>query len=135
MNRDAPTLLLAVLGVLLGANGVFMLLDSVRWFGLVAAVTGDLNVHFVRDVGAAYLTVGVALFWAAREPRARLPLTATAAVFLGLHALGHVYETATGELPSHQLWPDLPGVYLPALLTGGLALHFLRTRPSDRRTG
>jgi len=127
-RRDRAGWLLLVLGVGAAINGVWMLLDAVRWFGLIAAVTGDLNVHLVRDVGAAYVTVGVALVWAAQRPRARLPLTATAAVFLGIHAAGHVFETATGALPADHWLADAPGVYLPALLTFALAVHFARAR-------
>ena len=129
-RSDLVGWLLLVLGFGAAVNGVWMLLDAGRWFGLIATATGDLNVHLVRDVGAAYVTVGVALVWAARRPGARLPLTATAAVFLGIHAVGHVFETATGALPADHWLADAPGVYLPALLTLALAVHFARARPT-----
>lgn len=125
-RRDLASWILLVMGIGAAVNGIWMLLDAVRWFGLLASATGDLNVHLVRDVGAAYATVGVALVWAARRPAARLPLTATAAVFLGLHAAGHVFETATGALPPDHWVEDVPGVYLPALVTLILAVRFAR---------
>ena len=89
------------------------------------------NVHFVRDVGAAYVATGVALIWAAFRPEWRGPLVAVAAVFHVLHALGHVRETSSGDLGAHHWWTDLAGVYLPSLALLVLSLVFLRrSRPS-----
>ena len=118
--------LLLVLGAGMLANGIWMLADTARWFGKIAAVTGALNPHLVRDVGAAYVTVGVALTWAAFRPGWRFPLTAVATVFLVIHALDHVVETGVGILPAHQWWADLPGVYLPAVITLVLTVSFAR---------
>ena len=131
MNGDGPLarILLTALGFGAIGNGLFMLLDAERWYGLVAAGTGPFNVHFVRDIGAAYLTAGVALVWAARRPALRGPLAATAALFLGLHALTHVFEVATGVTSPGHLLEDLPGVHLPALLIGWLAVASLRRPP------
>ena len=123
-------ILLAV-GAGLFLNGVVMLFDSVRWFGLIASDTGHLNVHLVRDVGEAYATTGVALLWGALRPGVRGPLVAVAATFLSLHALGHVYETAVGELPHDSWLEDLPGVYLPAVLVSALAIHSLRAPATE----
>jgi hypothetical protein len=53
-------------------------------------------------------------------------LTVVAAIFLGLHSMGHVYETAVGQLPADSWLADLPGVHLPALLVIALAFSFLR---------
>jgi hypothetical protein len=106
--------------VVLGAgallNGVIMLFDSVGWFGALATATGELNVHLVRDVGEAFAAAGVALIWGGLRPALRFPLTAVAAVFFTLHAVGHVYETLVGELPHGSWLADLPGVYVPALV-------------------
>ena len=71
--------------------------------------------HFVRDIGCAFLTVGVTLTWAWRTPRFRLPLVGVAAVFFTAHAVLHVYDTASGAVDPHHWWLDLPGVYLPAV--------------------
>ena len=43
---------------------------------------------------------------------------AVSALFLGAHALLHIYDTVVGNLPHSHWWLDLPGVYLPALLLG-----------------
>ena len=124
---DGAGWVLLLIGVGALVNGLVMLFDSVDWFGLVASDTGHLNVHLVRDVGEAYTATGVALVWGAMLPAARGPLAAVAAVFLGLHSLGHVYETAVGELPSHSWVSDIPGVHLPAIVIAALAFLSLRS--------
>lgn len=120
-----------VLGVGALANGVLMLFDSVDWFGAIATATGDLNVHLVRDVGEAFAAAGVALIWGGLRPAVRFPLSAVASVFFTLHAVGHVYETAVGELPHGSWLEDLPGVYLPALVVLHLTARSFSQRPSE----
>ena len=119
-SRGAYWILL-LLGIGGAVNGVIMLFWSEPWFASIAADTGPFNVHLVRDVGAAYVTSGVAAAWAARVPRWRTPLAAAAALFLGLHGLIHVAEVASGVQPPAHLLEDFPGVYLPALLLTGIA--------------
>ena len=104
-----------------------MLFTSEGWFANVAADTGPFNAHLVRDVGAAYATSGVASVWAARAPAWRVPLAASAALFLGLHGLIHVFEVVSGVQPPSHLLEDFPGVYLPALLLGAIALRARRS--------
>jgi hypothetical protein len=114
------------------ANAFWMLAGPMHWYReLPAAVpdTGPFNPHFVRDIGCAFLTVGVALAWAALAPRLRFALVAVALLFYAAHALLHVYDTAVGNLPHTHWWLDLPGVYLPA------ALLFLLTWRLRRREG
>ncbi len=111
--------LFAVLGLGMLANAIWMLAGPMHWYNeLPAAVpdTGPFNPHFVRDIGCAFLTVGVALVWAALRVPERLPLAAISALFLGAHALLHIYDTATGALDHTHWWLDAGGVYLPALL-------------------
>ena len=97
-----------------------------RTLPTTAPHTGPFNPHFVRDIGCAFLTVGIALVWAARAPHFRVPLATTAALFLVLHALLHIWDTSTGALDAHHVWLDLPGVYLPAVLTGWAAFALAR---------
>lgn len=120
-RRSVATWILLVLGIGGIVNGLFMLFTSESWFARIAADTGPFNVHLVRDVGAAYVTSGVAAVWAARTPAWRTPLAAAAALFLALHGLIHVAEVATGAQPPVHLLEDFPGVYLPALLLAGIA--------------
>lgn len=139
-RRDGWAIVLGVFALGSVANGVWMLADPELWFtDLPAGVPdfGPYNEHFVRDIGAAFLTFGAALGWAALRPAARLPLVAVTALFYGLHAAGHVYDTARGFVDAHHWWLDLPGVYLPALLLGLLTWLLARTpapaaRPARR---
>jgi len=111
------------------ANAVWMLVGPMHWYtDLPAAVphTGPFNPHFVRDIGCAFLTVGVALVWAAMRAELRRPLVSIAALFMGAHALLHVYDTSTGNLDTHHWWLDFPGVYLPAIILAYAAVGLLR---------
>ena len=69
-GRKSALLWILAIGMLL--NGTWMLLVPGSWFDRMpgVAATGPYNEHFVRDVGSAYLAVGVALALAAREPGA-----------------------------------------------------------------
>lgn len=123
--------------LLLGAgtlvNAFWMLVGPHAWYvDLPAAVpdTGPFNAHFVRDIGCAFLTVGVALVWAAFSVRHRWPLAAVSALFFVAHALLHVYDTARGALESDHWQLDLLGVYVPAVLVAALAVALFRRETS-----
>lgn len=138
---DALGWLFLVLGVAMVGNALWMLVGPMHWYTeLPAAVpdTGPFNAHFVRDIGCAFLTVGVALLWAALEPGLRRPLIVVAALFLASHALLHVYDTARGALDASHWGLDLLGVYVPALLVVGAAMFITRrekarSEPSNER--
>jgi hypothetical protein len=107
------------------ANGVWMLLSPERWYhDLPAGVpdTGPLNLHFVRDIGAAFLTFGAAMCFAAERPAYRRTVIAMSAGFFGLHAAIHVYDILAGLLPPHHWLEDLPGVFVPAIILLVLSL-------------
>jgi hypothetical protein len=130
-RRDLWKIGLLVLAAGNVANGLWMLGDPRLWYtDLPAGVPdfGPFNEHFVRDIGAAFLTFGAALAWAAWRPAARLPLVAIVALFYALHAAGHVYDTARGVVDAHHWWLDVPGVYLPAAVM--IAVTALLVRPS-----
>jgi hypothetical protein len=61
------------LGLALAANGLLMLLDPAGWYALAPGVpeTGPLNLHFVRDIGCAYILTGLALAGLAFNERVR----------------------------------------------------------------
>jgi hypothetical protein len=121
--------LFLVIGGVSIVNALWMLVGPMHWYTdlpTTAPHTGPFNPHFVRDIGCAFLTVGIALVWAARASHFRVPLAATAALFLVFHALLHIWDTGTGALDVHHFWLDLPGVYLPAVLTGWAAFTLAR---------
>ena len=128
MKRELWFFVVAVIAVGSVGNGIWMLVDPGHWYEhLPAGVpdTGPLNSHFVRDIGCAFLTMGIGLSWALRNPEFRTPLVGVVALFYVAHAILHVYDTAIGTLGSDHWLLDLPGVYLPALL---LALAAFRWR-------
>jgi hypothetical protein len=112
------------------ANALWMLADPPGWYsGIPAAVpdSGPLNEHFVRDIGAAFATVAAAFAYAAWKPSLRFPMLCVATVFIGAHALVHVYDTWRGLFPHTHWLIDFPAVYLPAILLV-LALVFFARR-------
>jgi len=117
--------LFVILGALNLGNGAWMLLAPESWYlNLPAGVpdTGPLNAHFVRDIGAAFLTMGGALIVAAWRERVRRGVLLATATFYGLHALVHVNDIVRGDL-GHDHWKvDLPGVFLPAIVLAVLCL-------------
>ena len=124
MSRtDSWAIVLGVLAAINLANGIWMLLAPEGWyFGVPAAVpdTGPLNLHFVRDIGATYVTMAAALFWAAARPADRAPLVAMVLLFHVLHGAEHLLDTLAGRLPASHWLIDFPGVYLPMLVLAGV---------------
>ena len=120
-----------VLGLTNVANGVWMLVAPEAWYhDLPAGVpdTGPLNLHFVRDIGAAFLTFGIMFCATASQAHRRRDVVLAAAVFFVLHALIHVADLMSGRLPSDHWLVDLPGVFAPAILLVVLALPRWWTR-------
>jgi hypothetical protein len=137
MQRSSPSgswaAVLGITGLLNLGNAAWMLADPPGWYhGLPAAVphTGPLNEHFVRDIGAAFAVMGVALLWAAARPAARVPLVTMVTLFYVLHAAIHVLDTLRGLLPASHWSIDFPGVYLPALILVGMTAALVR-RPAS----
>ncbi|HXQ14366.1 MAG TPA: hypothetical protein VN814_07070 [Caulobacteraceae bacterium] len=117
----------ALLALTMGGNGVVMLAAGRWWYGAVAGVpeTGPFNPHFVKDIGAAYLVVGVAFAWlAARPSPVARGATLAAALFLGLHACVHLAEAVGNPAGLADLARDFPGVFLPALLAVWVAAAY-----------
>ena len=54
-----------IFGAITVGNALWMLLSSTSWFDFIPGVidSGQMNQHFVRDVGIAYLLCGVGAFW------------------------------------------------------------------------
>lgn len=125
-----------VLGAGMLANAGWMLAGPMHWYTELPAEVpdfGPFNPHFVRDIGCAFATIGMALVWAAFSPRFRLPLVGVSAFFLTGHALVHVYDMLRGAVASYHWWLDLPGVYLPAGLLG-ISTAILKGREGGDRT-
>ncbi|RAZ90118.1 hypothetical protein DPM33_14900 [Mesorhizobium hawassense] len=89
--------LLAIIGIYQAANGIVMLIVPGFWYSAVPGVpdTGPANIHFIRDIGLAFLAAGAALLMASRRPDDGR-LIAAATIFLGGHAICHLIEMAHG---------------------------------------
>jgi hypothetical protein len=113
----------------LAGNGIIMLYDPSLWYALVPGVpeTGPLNVHFVRDIGCAYLVAGAALGCFLVDERLRAAVWAGGA-FLALHALVHVLDAIGGAEGPERFGPDLAFVVAPAIIVLWLAF----ARPSTK---
>ena len=122
------TILLYLFGLAATAAGLFAFFAPLEFYAAFAKYTGGSNAHLVRDVGAAYITAGLALAWGARVPRWRGPLVATAAVFLLLHAAGHVIDLISGAAPIGHLLLDTVQVFVPAIVVSVLAVRSLDAR-------
>jgi hypothetical protein len=119
LPRDGLGWLLLVFGLGTLGNAAWMLVAPMSWYlDLPAAVPdfGPFNPHFVRDIGCAFATIGVALVWAACDAARRLALVGVACVFYAAHAVLHVFDTMRGAVELDHVLLDFPGVYLPAIL-------------------
>jgi hypothetical protein len=115
-----------ILAAMMAANGVYMFVDPPAWYAAVPGVpdTGPLNHHFVRDIGIAYFTAGVALAWSAHSAGGRA--SALAALFIGGHALLHAGETFMGH--HHDvILNELVAVHLPAVLAVVISFYQWRS--------
>jgi uncharacterized protein YjeT (DUF2065 family) len=104
-----------ILGLVMAANGVVMLAAPEPWYHAVPGVadTGHFNIHFVRDIGIAYVVAGAAIAWGAFG--AGWAATALGAAFLAGHAALHAIETIAGQ--HHDvLLNEIAGVHAPAII-------------------
>ena len=119
MQTDRLKLVLGFFAVGNLINGGWMLGAPEHWYhNLPAGVpdTGPFNEHFVRDLGALFFLMGLALAWAALRRRIRAVVLMLVSGFYVFHALLHVWDTARGFLGPEHWMMDAGGVYLPAVL-------------------
>jgi len=124
-------LLASILGILLGANALWMLATPLHWYAHIPGVTesGPANMHFIRDIGCAFLVAALALLWFAAAPKRAWPAVLAGGTFLLLHSSIHVWDTIAGREHVQRLLAEIPTVILPALLTLWLGW------PSDSGSG
>ena len=109
--------MIALNGLLLSANGLFMLVAPEVWYEFVPGVTdtGFFNQHFIRDIGIIQLFLGVAFGVGMIRPELRVTLWAAATLWLIAHALFHLWEVAVGICSPSAIPRDFPAVTLPAI--------------------
>lgn len=122
--RDWDRWLAGLMALVFAANGVAMLAAPLAWYDAVPGVpaTGPFNPHFVRDIGAIYVTCALGAGWFAWRPAQGWPALAAAASWLTLHAAIHVYDAACGSSLSTDVQRDFVGIYLLAVIPLALAL-------------
>lgn len=118
MTGRLAQLLIGLVALFALANGLFMLIDPLAWYGAVPTVrfTGPPNRHFIRDIGLAYIASGAVLAYAARFPYGRWLAAVAGNLWLTVHGVLHIYEVAVGICSPSVFWTDAPGVLGPPLL-------------------
>lgn len=109
------------------ATGVLALADPGTFFEQIGRY-GIENQHYVGDVGSFQLASGVALLIAAGRPSWRVPVLGFLAIWYGLHALNHAFDTG-------QARSDERGVLDTILLAGGALFAAWLARVSARLGG
>jgi hypothetical protein len=127
--------LAVLLGVVLLANGIFMLASPERWYVVVArgTSTGPVNHHFLRDIGLIFVFMGGAFLVGVLRPQWRVPLWAAAAIWLCGHALFHFWEVAVGICEPSVIARDFPAVTLPAIIAVLLTLWAMGHAGAEKR--
>jgi hypothetical protein len=86
---------------------------------------GIENSHYVGDVGAFTLAAGIALAVCVFRPSWRAPILWTGAIWFGLHALNHAFDTAEARSDARG-WLDTV-----LLALGGLGSAYLANLSSS----
>lgn len=112
----------ALLALLFFVIAAQMLFQPEDWYQSTPGVpeTGPMNVHFIRDIGAAFLMSGVAFTLFAIR-RTAWEVVAVGAIFPGIHGGIHAFDLLTGHSHS-SVTIDFFGVVVPGLLAVLLAL-------------
>ncbi len=116
--RTGSNIIALIVGLLLLANGVWMVMTPLGWFTATPIVwrTGVANAHFIRDVGWTYATVGALVIGGLVHGAARTLLLSLAAIWLGGHAIIHIGELAVGICSARQFTSEIPQVVGPLVL-------------------
>jgi hypothetical protein len=111
-------IVVALSGVFMFANGIYMLYDPVSWYYRVPTVpaTGPFNQHFLRDIGIIYLLIGAGFVLGIYFPRQRVWMWSAATLWLVLHGFFHLWEIAVGICGKDAITRNWFAVYLPAVI-------------------
>jgi hypothetical protein len=119
MSERSLQVVLALIGATNAAVGALALIAPDTFFDQIGKY-GVENSHYVGDVGAFVLAFGIAVLISIRLPSWRVPVLGLGAIYYGLHALNHVFDT--GEARSEARgWFDAIYIALGAVLLAYLA--------------
>jgi len=119
MTERSLQVVLALIGVANAAAGALALLAPHTFFDQVGSY-GVENSHYVGDLGAFVLAYGVAVLVAMRLPSWRVPVLWLGALWYGLHAINHAFDTGEARSAARG-WLDTAYIGLGAVLLGYLA--------------
>jgi len=110
-------------------NALWMLAYPLSWYtSFPAAIphTGPFNSHFVRDIGVVYVCVAIGFACCAVHPARTYAIHLGLTAFFTGHALLHLFDILSGNLPHSHWLIDAPMVFLPAIIMIILALPAVR---------
>ena len=121
---------LALLGLIHGASGLWMLAAPAAWYAAVPGVpaSGPMNPHFIADIGLAFLASGAGLMLGARRGEPAAVLALAGAAWPALHALLHVRDWLADGFPASVQVAATELIGVAGLAALGLALALARTR-------
>jgi hypothetical protein len=126
-------ILLILLGLFHAANGLFMVLAPSRWYLAVPGVvhTGPANLHFIPDIGFAFLLSGLGLLLGARNGPHAGTYALAGAAFPFVHALFHIWGWGVHGFPHDPttIFSETIGVVGVSFL--GMAVAWLRAREGE----
>jgi hypothetical protein len=128
MTEGALRAVLAVAAAFQIVTGALALIAPGTFFDEVGRY-GVENSHYVGDVGAFTLASGIALAVCVFRPSWRAPILWTGAIWFGLHALNHAFDTDEARSDARG-WLD---TILLAL--GGLGSAYLASLSSRAEEG
>lgn len=129
MNERALRAVLAIIAAYHVVMGALALLAPDTFFEEIGSY-GIENSHYVGDVGAFILAFGVAVGIAVVRPSWRAPLLWLGAVWYGLHALNHAFDTDEASSEGRG-WADTLLIAFGALGAAWLARVSERLRPES----
>ncbi len=92
------------------------LLVAPTWFFENIGTFGSFNRHYLGDLGAFLLPLGIGLLVAARKPRQHYVLIAVVAAGNIIHASNHIYDAIMGQEDlAHWLSDTVPLVFFAAI--------------------
>ena len=124
--------LIALVGIVDALAGAALLLAP-EWFYENVGTFPPFSRHYAGDAGSFLAPVGVALLFAARDPRRFMPILLTGLAISWLHALNHAYDALAHPGAGQAGLVDAASVTAIAVaLTAGL---FLVRRSDERPRG
>lgn len=111
-------LIISLISLFYLANGLLMLFAPLAWYQITPGAdhTGPANIHFIRDIGLAFIAASTAII-AVAQPALRLrPAFAATAIFVGGHALLHLVEFFDGHFSPMEIVRDTFLIAVPALI-------------------